>query len=374
MFAKMEKKGAAFLFAVMLIGMGPLSSIPTVHAESAAESEEGQTANTLSTLKIEGIELDQPFSPSETQYSAAVESQVSSISLLVESTSPNASITINGSPVISGTNSDYQLKTGKNLFTITVSDSSHPTVTYQLTVTREKSSNNLLQNISLSTGELSPSFSAEITNYTAQVANENSTITIKPKAVEASATVEINGKTVQEAGVSVNLPVGTTPISIVVTAENGEQKAYTISVTRASGSTSKPSAGLSAERNSSMPAASALLRSGTQSNGAEASGADKTSIETEKASYAKLSGLSVSEGTWDSEFSPDEYTYHISVSSDLNTVTINPLAAYSSSSIQIEGGTSQTVQLNENKKTIISIVVNYSDDDRKTYVLVFDKN
>ncbi|WP_042457346.1 cadherin-like beta sandwich domain-containing protein [Neobacillus dielmonensis] len=374
MIANIDKKGVKILLTVTLLGMGPLSTITPVHAESVTVPEESQSANALSKLQIVGIELDKPFSPSETKYSAIVENQVSSIQLLVESTSPNATITINGKPVITGTNLDYQLETGENLFTITISDSIHPVVTYQLIVTREKSSNNQLQNIALSSGKLSPNLTSSTTEYSVQVANDQSTITIKPTAVDSRATVKVNGKSVQEGGELVDLPVGDSIIVINVVAENGAQKNYTITVTRAAASLGKSSAdnaapstsmvmaSSNAARNSFVPADSTLVKSSTQVT------------DTEKVSYAKLSSLSVSVGTWDSEFSADEYTYHISVSHEINTVTINPIAAHNSSSIVIEGGTSQTIQLNENKKTVISIVVNYSDDDRKTYVLVFDKN
>jgi len=59
------------------------------------------------------------------------------------------------------------------------------------------------------------------------------------------------------------------------------------------------------------------------------------------------------------------------VSSAVEAVTINPIANYSDAAISIEGGNSKTIELN-GKKTIISVVVT-RNEDRKTYVLVFDK-
>ncbi|WP_462409041.1 cadherin-like beta sandwich domain-containing protein [Neobacillus sp. Marseille-QA0830] len=381
MFSKIEKKGVTFLLTVTLLSMGPFSSIPAVHAESVSQTVASQSADTLSAMKIAGIDLDKEFSPSVKEYSAVVANQVSSINLLVEGTSPNAKITINGKEALSGTAEDYQLNTGQNIFTIIVNDGP----AYQLTVTRQGSTNNLLKNIELSTGVLSPSFSQETTNYSVQVDNQYSAITVNPTTVESPATVKVNGNAVPEGGMPVSLPVGTSTISIVVTAENGAQKTYTLSVTRASASTGNASAANEKSsttstdlsgiaRTGAISASGFSQMSGAVSSANQIAGTQGTSTVTEKVSNAKLSSLSVSEGTWDSEFSSDEYTYHISVSNDVNTVTITPNAVYSSSSIVIEGGTSQTIQLNENKKTVISVVVNYSDDDRKTYVLVFDKN
>jgi hypothetical protein len=41
----------------------------------------------------------------------------------------------------------------------------------------------------------------------------------------------------------------------------------------------------------------------------------------------------------------------------LDEVTLNPTAKYSSSEILIEGSTSKTIKLDDDKKTIISVVV-----------------
>jgi hypothetical protein len=92
----------------------------------------------------------------------------------------------------------------------------------------------------------------------------------------------------------------------------------------------------------------------------------------EKTSTALLSSLLVSEGTWDSTFSSEEFTYHVTLSSDVDEVTLSPVAKYSSSEILIEGSTSKTIKLDADSKTIVSVVVKHNDD-RKTYVLVFDK-
>lgn len=94
-------------------------------------------------------------------------------------------------------------------------------------------------------------------------------------------------------------------------------------------------------------------------------GADK------KASTATLSSITVSDGTWDSSFTSDKFTYHLSISSNVTSVTIKPTTTYSSADFTINGGTSNTVQLTETN-TAVPIVVTRGSD-RKTYVLVFDK-
>lgn len=91
----------------------------------------------------------------------------------------------------------------------------------------------------------------------------------------------------------------------------------------------------------------------------------------QKVSTATLSSLTVSEGTWDSNFTSNKYTYHISESGSVTSVTINPYTTYSSADYTIEGGTSKTIQLTDNSTAIPILVTRGSD--QKTYVLVFDK-
>ncbi|MGG1674500.1 cadherin-like beta sandwich domain-containing protein [Neobacillus sp. NRS-1170] len=360
MLKMIQKKGIYAMLVVSLVSLGTVSYIPTASAESIAQVE----ANSLSKLEIKGITLDKDFSAEIFEYTAAVANDVKTITLHAESDDPASSISINGKSLADGNEAPFTLQTGENTFTITVNDGVHTTKTYTLTVTREQNNNNLLKDIKLSTGKLSPVFSSMITDYDIDVTNAVLSITVTASAIESTSVISVNGAAMNETGIKIELPVGKTDIPIVVTAENGEQRTYTIHVTKASATNSQMNG------SQMSPSAQNNRSSSIQPSLQQVSNSSGTVQKTTK---AKLSALSVSTGTWDSTFSSDEFTYHIAVASDVKTITINSTAAYSSSSIKIEGGTNKTIQLEDDNKTIISVVVSYDDDDRKTYVLVFDK-
>ncbi|WP_170114091.1 Ig-like domain-containing protein [Pontibacter mucosus] len=105
------------------------------------------------------------------------------------------------------------------------------------------SSNANLSNLTLSGTTLSPAFSANTVNYTASVANAVASVTVTPTKADASATVSVNGTVLAGGATSrtVNLAVGSNPISVVVTAQNGTTvKTYTVNVTRAAPTVSTP--------------------------------------------------------------------------------------------------------------------------------------
>lgn len=88
-----------------------------------------------------------------------------------------------------------------------------------------KSSDNSLSSLTLSAGKLSPAFKYNITNYTAEVENNVTSIVVSAKANNENATVEsVKG--------GEKLVVGSNKIQIVVKAENGVTATYVVNVTR----------------------------------------------------------------------------------------------------------------------------------------------
>ncbi|MFP5111024.1 cadherin-like beta sandwich domain-containing protein [Bacillaceae bacterium C204] len=379
-----QPKASKALNAMLIISMvwlGVGSYIPSAYAETnTAPVQENQSETTLSKLEIEGIELDQKFAADLYEYAATVGNEIETMKLLVESTNPESSITINGHAVISGAAGTYSLQTGENKFIIFVNNDSGTATTYTLTITREKNANNLLQNIELSKGELSPKFSSAVTDYKVEVPNEVPEVTIKPTAIETTSTIKVDGSLVVKDGVSVTLPVGKTDIIITVTAENGVQKTYTIHVTQAKALEDKAIEDKAGEdkittpnQNNKPGFTQPISKANNRTNSTQPTTQQQGFVTPEKVSKALLSSLSVSEGTWDSTFTSEEFTYHVKVSSDVEEITLKPIAKYSSSEILIEGDNSKTIKLEDDKKTIISVVVTNYEDDRKTYVLVIDK-
>ena len=165
-----------------------------------------------------------------------------------------------------GTYSDTALVTGLGLFNINPGDNEiSVNVTaedgsvrvYTITVTREKSSNNNLIELTSSSGELIPDFSYEETEYAINLDSSASLLSFE-------AIAEDNGAIITGTESKV-VPDGTSTRIINVTAEDGSVRTYTINITK-----------------------------------------DRTD-------NALLSSLSVNGYTFDKQFDPNVFEYHISV-------------------------------------------------------------
>jgi hypothetical protein len=171
------------------------------------------------------------FDPTITAYTMSVANGVTSLTLKPTAANAGATIKVNGTAVISGSASgSLALNVGANAFPVEVTAQSGLKKTYTVTVTRAGSAVNTLQALAASAGTLSPVFAAGTLAYT--VNTSQATTTITPTVTAGSnATVKVNGVAVASgsASAAINLPVGTTTsIDIVVTAENGTTRTYTI--------------------------------------------------------------------------------------------------------------------------------------------------
>jgi hypothetical protein len=381
-------KGVSIVLVISMFGLGA-PSLPAVYASGVDNTtqvtdsnEQNAPANVLSKLEIEGTPFDKTFSPNLNQYTATVENNVQSITLLTSSEDENAAITItvNGQTVADPAK-PIPLQTGDNQIAIKVDDKVNTANTYNLTITRKKSSNNLLQDLQLTNGELLSKFDAAVTSYSVQVANNVNEITVTPVAAENTASILVNDTPVTEKGVSVQLSAGKTEITIVVTAENGEKKTYSMEVTKASAVSGGPGSTNSSTGSTGNIRPSNLSTAGfSQSSNRSAGSFSLTNTSSQQGgtavqqpSKATLSTLSVSAGTWNKTFSKDTYTYHIAVDNETDSVTISTAVTYSGATVTIQDGTTNTVSLGNQKKTIVPIVVT-KDDEHKTYILVFDKD
>ncbi len=105
---------------------------------------------------------------------------------------------------------------------------------YTLTVDRAPSNNADLQELEVSEGTLSPEFEAGTTSYEVSVGNEVEDMQVTPTVADKTATVTVNGSEVTsgEASESIPLEVGENKITIEVTAQNGDENRYTVTVDR----------------------------------------------------------------------------------------------------------------------------------------------
>lgn len=170
----------------------------------------------LSSLSVSNGSIN--FNKDTTNYSVKVGSDVTSINVSASAEDSGAKI--------SGTGSK-SLNYGDNKINVVVTAPSGDKKTYTITVTREdnRSKNNNLSSIKLSTGTLSPSFSSGRTTYNVSVPFDVSSIKVEATAEDSKSKVVVSGGSSLKAGKVTN-------VTIKVTAENGSVKTYTVKVTR----------------------------------------------------------------------------------------------------------------------------------------------
>lgn len=125
----------------------------------------------------------------------------------------------------SGSNSNKNNNTGSSGTANSNKNNTTTTNKNQTTTQKEetnKSSNADLKSLSLSEGDISPKFSASKTTYEYNTNSEVTSVTIKASASDSKATVSGTGKK--------EIILGSQTFEIVVTAEDGTKKTYTITV------------------------------------------------------------------------------------------------------------------------------------------------
>lgn len=94
------------------------------------------------------------------------------------------------------------------------------------------SADNTLKSLSVSPGALTPAFASSIYDYTVSVGENDSKLTVSAVANHSNAKVSITGNT--------DLKPGSNTVTIMVTAENGEKRNYTIKVNKPVPETTAP--------------------------------------------------------------------------------------------------------------------------------------
>ncbi|WP_375105294.1 cadherin-like beta sandwich domain-containing protein [Paenibacillus sp. RS8] len=194
----------------------------------------------ISSLMLSSGSLTPTFASGTTSYTVSVANSVSSITVTPTVAEAGASVKVNGTTVTSGAASGaIPLAEGANPISIEVTAADgKATKTYTVTLTREApvlSTNADISSLTLSSGNLTPTFASGTTSYTASVANSVSSITATPTLAEAGASVKVNGTAVTSGAASdaIALAEGVNPITIEVTAVDGKAtKTYTVTLTR----------------------------------------------------------------------------------------------------------------------------------------------
>jgi len=177
----------------------------------------------LQSMTVTGATISPAFSPDTTSYSASVPYSVSSIGVSAEAAHEGAKVSVSNPSLTAG---------GTTTVSVTVTAENGATKTYQIKVTRGQDPNYVASNnadlISLSAGSyaLSPAFSPEVTQYYVWLPYEAQEISLSAETDHRLADFQIGAYEQLIPGAGTNIPV-------TVTAEDGTEKVYTVTVVRA---------------------------------------------------------------------------------------------------------------------------------------------
>jgi hypothetical protein len=289
--------------------------------------------NSLQNLTVSPGTLAPTFDPNLQAYTVNVANTVGSATVTPTLSDTAATMTVNGQAAISGQVRTISLNAPgqPTSITIVVTAQNGTPKTYLVTVNRGVSGNNNLLGLTISPGSLAPAFSAGTVGYTVNVASGATSVTVTPRVQDTAATMTVNGQATNS-GQARTIPLlgagSSTPINIIVTAQNGTQKTYSLNVVRAA---------LGGNNN--------------------------------------LQSLTVSPGSLAPAFSAGTEDYTVNVASTVTSVSVTPTRQDSNATITVNGQTATSGQartitlLGAGSSTPINIIVTAPNNNRKTYTV-----
>lgn len=399
-----------------------------IHVIGAASSEA-----TLSLLAPARGSFNETYAPTTYNYTMNVDGTVDSLQVLPNPENQFATVKINGVAAAGWALSDpIALAVGQTTITVEVTaQDGYSTHTYTLVVTRAtpRSNDATLSAISLSAGALQPVFSAPTSSYTVNVPYTQTSVSVTATRNESHATITVNGNAIASgvASGAVILTVGNNNIPVVVTAEDGTQKTYTVNIVRAAASNDSRLSGItltpvaidttfdpavtsyhavvpnaqatidfSATTNEShatlqvngVTRASGFTVQGfalnvgmnhvafavTAQDGKAATTYDLFIERMAKSSNSTLSGLSVSSGSLSPAFNSETKTYSVSVGNSTSSYSVTPTIADKNATVTVNGTAvasgatsgSKSLSVGEN---VFTIVVTAEDATTSTYTV-----
>ena len=283
----------------------------------------------LAALTVSGVALDTDFKPGITDYTMTVDNSVASISLDLVTAHGSATVAVTANGVEAPADNIPLTEGGTTVITVVVTAQDGSTSkTYTITVTRAPSANADLVGLTVSGGALDTDFDSGITDYSMTVANSVASIDLDPKVAHGSATFVVTANGVEAPADNIPLTEGgTTVITVVVTAQDGTTtRIYTIRVTRA------PSAN------------------------------------------ADLVGLTISEGSLDTDFEPGITSYSVAVANSVSSVSVFPRAANANATVTVKVNgvevPADNIPLTEGGTTVITLLVTAQDGTTtRTYTI-----
>ncbi|HMS83408.1 MAG TPA: cadherin-like beta sandwich domain-containing protein [Nitrospira sp.] len=388
--------------------------------------------NSLASLTVSPGTLAPEFENSSTRYTVSVGNTIGSVTITPTLSDPAATMTVNGQPALSGQPRTIDLNGGGQTTTITttITALNGSTQSYTVDVSRGPSNNNNLRGLVISSGSLNPDFRAGTTGYTVNVGSGVDSVRVRPTVADSTATLTVNGQAVtsgqQSQAITLSGPGSSTVISIIVIAQNGTPKPYSVNVVRAAlGGNNNLSAltvspgdlaptfsvnttNYTADVTSSVssvtvtptrqdPNATITVNGQAATSGQgraitlNGAGSDTSinivvtapnstqKIYTVNVHRAALGGnnnlqsLTVTPGALNPTFNANTLNYTVDVNSDATSLTVTPRLRDSAASLQVNGqvatsGQPQSVTLNgPGSSTIINILAIAQNGNQKTY-------
>jgi gliding motility-associated-like protein len=149
----------------------------------------------------------------------------SNINIYVSPTFNGCTALVNGKSVTSGNQSQaIPLTPGYNKISVMLTSLDGATTnTYNVSTYRPASNNDLLSNLTISSGSITPAFDTNTTGYTTTVNYDINSITVTPTAVGPNASITVNNTSISSGSTSGSIPllVGPNTITTKVIAEDG---------------------------------------------------------------------------------------------------------------------------------------------------------
>lgn len=272
--------------------------------------------NRLASLSVDGTNLSQSFDSNVLEYSCTVENSMTEAVINAAAIDSSASVTYNG--VVSGM---VDLGVGNNQINIRVVAEDGSECIYTINITRKKSAEYHLASLSIDGAALSPAFDCNVTQYDCFVDSAKTEAVINALCIDKNAAVKING----ESSNIVPLSYGVNKIVIVVTAEDGGNKNYFLTVYRA------------------------------------------------LSDNCNLSELSLSEGKLSPDFSPQITDYNVAVDPETTELYISAATEDKFAAVTVNGTDEKTVTLVPGSNTIY-IKVTAQSGKTKTYTVRVERN
>lgn len=201
--------------------------------------------NKLSNLTTNKGTLSPAFNENTKNYSVNVSASDNDVTLKATPSSNKATVTYTFNGKTNTTGKIEGLQPGANVVTITVKAEDGSTNIYTVVVNKPgtpenpKDHNSSLESLTTNKGDVSPTFNPDTKEYSKDVNANDTSITIIAKPASDKATVTYTyvdkdtGTTITNAtGIIDNLKPGANKVTVTVTAEDGSQTTYTVTINR----------------------------------------------------------------------------------------------------------------------------------------------